>query len=614
MDDLRTWKHTPLVVRQLSTRLSPAHHPDLVFWVCFFALNCLLFVPLYLLNQETTTLLSLSSLQTNTTAGAAKRLLLSRDNLDPFRLNAEIALLVALWVNVRWMHRPRNRRVFRWFFLIAYFAAWSYYLYESIMLSLYQVDPVFYSQYQLIVDGIQFVVPHLRLPVGAYIVAPLALVAGVTIVATLIRTLVGGVDIERLSLWSRISLTLIALLAVAATLKYQATLAGPTMVVSSLVYKLQKNVAASVTAYYNVLAIGDAAPYDAYDYSGHNLFEKPNIYLIFVESYGSVLYKRDDYREAYTSLLSQLEQALQMDGWYAASTLSEAPTWGGGSWMSYTSALFGTRIDTHPQFLSVFDQYQANAYPDLGHYLKTQGYDYVRLSSLSDELAEEKWLKYKKFYGVDRWMRYTDLDFKGSHYGWGPSPPDQYALHFAHETFNDSSNKPIFSFFITQNSHYPWAPLPEVVNDWRTLNVKTTEEPVPLPEAIPHEIRRNNYFNSIEYELKFLTDFILKTGDDQSIYILIGDHQPPRVSRRSDGFDTPVHIISKDTAFVDVFREYGFVRGLIVPDAQPRMQHEGFYSMFVRALVAQYGKGIRLLPDYLPSGIPLTDSASENVP
>jgi hypothetical protein len=400
------------MVRQLSTRFSLTHHPDLVFWVCFFALNCLLFVPLYLLNEETSTLLSFSSLQANTATEAIKGLLLSRDNLDPFRLNAEITLLIALWVNVRWMRRPHNRRLFLWLFLGIYFTGLIYYMYESIMLSFFQVDPVFFSQYQLIVDGVQFVVPHLRVPSGVYVVVPLVVIAGIVIIATLIRTLIRGIAVERLSLWSRISLALVTLVVIATTLKYQTTLASPTMVVSSLVYKLQKNVAGSITAYQNVLASRDASPHNAYDYSGYDLRQKPNIYLIFVESYGSVLYKREDYREAYTSLLSELEQQLYEDGWHAASALSESPTWGGGSWMSYTSALFGMRVDTHPQFLSLFEQYQANPYPDLGHYLKTQGYKYIRLSSLSVELEAEKWLKYKNFMDALRRPRFSRITLR----------------------------------------------------------------------------------------------------------------------------------------------------------------------------------------------------------
>jgi phosphoglycerol transferase MdoB-like AlkP superfamily enzyme len=282
--------------------------------------------------------------------------------------------------------------------------------------------------------------------------------------------------------------------------------------------------------------------------------------------------------------------------------------------MSYTSALFGLRIDTHPQFLSLFDRYQSIDYPDLGRYLKSQGYEYVRLSSLADELKDEAWLKYINFYGVDRWLRYRDLDYQGSHYGWGPSPPDQYALNFADSAIRSSTDRPVFFFFITQNSHYPWQPLPKIVDDWRTLNVETDISPLPSPDSIPHEVRRNNYLKAIEYELGFLTDFVLRTGDEDSVFILIGDHQPQRVSRRSDGFDTPIHIISKDAALVDAFLDYDFTRGLGVQNLTPTMRHEGFYSMFMRVLLTQYGQGIKIPPEYLPSGIIMKESASANKP
>jgi hypothetical protein len=605
-------EQAPLMSKRFRARFSLSEHPNLVFWVCFLTLNCLLFLPLYLLNRETTTFLPLSSVLASDPTESIKQLVLQRENLDPFRLNAEILLLVALWVHVRWMRRPHNRRLFRWFFVAIYFAALCYYVYESIMLSLYQVEPVFYSHYRLLIDGIQFVVQHLQVPFGVYVVAAPALVAGVVIIGTLIRTMFNGVAVERLSPWSRIGLTLIVLLVIVFTLKYQEVLASPEMVVSSLVYKLQENIYKSIEAYRRVRAFDDTGVHQAYDYSGYDLLQKPNIYLIFVESYGSVLYKRTDFREAYTSLLGQLQHQLDEEGWYVASTLSDAPVWGGGSWMSYTSTLFGLRIDTHPQYLSLFERYQSAAYPHLGHYLKTQGYQNVRLSSLSVELGELDWLKYKNFYGVDQWLRYRDLDFQGPHYGWGPSPPDQYALYFAQDAITSGSDRPIFFFFITQNSHYPWVPLPEVVDDWRTLNVRGTEERVTLVDSIPHSLKRSNYLNAIDYELRFLTDFILKTGDDNSIFVLIGDHQPQQVSRRSDGFDTPIHIISKDAALVDAFRGYGFVRGLTVRDFTPTMRHEGFYSMFMRALLAQYGQDTETLPAYLPDGIILEDSASAN--
>lgn len=601
------------MAKHLRARLKLTLYPDLVFWACFFTLNLLLFLPWYLLNRETTTWLPISFSLTWAPVDVVQSLALRRENLDPFRLNAEITLLVALWVLVRWIRRPlKSRGTFRRFFLALYFAVWSYYLYESVMLSLYQIEPVFYSQYRLLLDGIPFVVRSLQLPLVFYAATAFALLVGAVLIGRLVRALLDVTLVERLGKGSRVGLAMITLLVLASAFKYQDSLANPQMVVSSFAYKLQTNIADSIQARRHLDAFDNKAAQSAYDYSAYHLLETPHIYLIFVESYGSVLYKRPDYRKAYTSLLSQLQRQLRQGGWHVTSTLSEAPTWGGGSWMSYTSALFGVRIDNHSQYLSLIDRYQSGAYPDLGHYLKTQGYEYARVSSLSDQLEEQELLEQKKFYGVDRWLQYSNLGYQGSLYGWGPAPPDQYVLHFAHQAIISRASRPVFLFFITQNSHYPWVPLPKLADDWRTLNSSTSEHPALLIDPIPHEVRRQNYLNSIEYELEFLTDFILQEGDEKSIFVLIGDHQPQRVSRRSDGFDTPIHIISKDAAFVDLFLSYGFARGLTVQDYTPRMHHESFYSMFVRALLAQYGQDIKTLPTFLPDGIPLEASMNAN--
>ena len=149
-----------------------------------------------------------------------------------------------------------------------------------------------------------------------------------------------------------------------------------------------------------------------------------------------MLYKRDDYRLAYEALLDELEPQLVDAGWHVATTLSEAPTWGGGSWMSYTSTLFGLRIEEHPSYLALVDHYQERDYPDLGSYLQSQGYTYSRVSSLATELKDEEWKRYMSFFGVDKWLRYGDLGYVGQRYGWGPAPPDQYVLNFADRTLN----------------------------------------------------------------------------------------------------------------------------------------------------------------------------------
>lgn len=526
------------------------------------------------------------------------KLLIWRDNLDPFRLNVEAPILVALWVHVGWL----RGRFYRLLFALIYMIALIYYIYEGVTLSMFAVEPVFYGQYQWFVDGAAFLLEHMQLPVYLYIVALSCLMAAILAIWALISAMLGGVPVEKLSRWSRMSVAILALTALGCTLWFQAALANPMMAVSSLSYKLEKNVEESFRLYNDVSSFDDSLMREAYDFRGMDLAKKPNIYLIFVESYGSVLYKRPDYLQQYTKLTSELDATLAENGLYVKSALSTAPTWGGGSWMSYTSAFMGLRIDEHPKYLTLFDKYQTQSYPDLGRYFQDQGYQYYRLAALSTELKESSWQKYMNFHKADGWIRYGDLGYKGAGYGWGPAPPDQYSINKAHELITQKSDKPFLLFFITQNSHYPWIPHPTLVDDWHTLNQVQELGDSADPEAIDHETRRQNYFNAIEYQLRFMVDYMRKVNDEDAIFVLVGDHQPPRVSRRDDGWETPMHIISRDKRFIDSLTEYGFKDGLFTNTLEPALRHEGFYSMFTRALLAIYGKDPTNLPEYRPTG------------
>ena len=600
------------VSHQASTKARPgpglrvaAEHPNAVFWLSFGLLNALLFLPAYLLSRDTSSFLPLPGPAGLSGENMARSLLLWRSNLDVFRLSLEVAVLAALWANVRWLWPGRRAGLYRALFFVVYVLAFSYAVYESISLSLYQVDPVIYGQYRQAVDGIAFVVAHLQWPWTIYAAGALLVAALVVIVLRLTRGLIGGAPPERLSRSSRLVVAGLALWAVLAPLVLDLPVANPQAAVSSVAAKLGQNVADSLALRHKIAAFDSQAPERVYDYSRYSLLHKPDIYLIFVESYGSVLYKRPDWRISYERLLGQLEQELAGDGWHVSTALSESPTWGGGSWMAYTSALFGLRVDTHAQYLALLEQYQDAAYPDLGRYLQSQGYYSLRVDAIAKELRESEWLKYVRFYGLDDLRQYNSLDYRGPRYGWGPAPPDQYVLWHTETEVAAALDQPLFFFYITQNSHYPWVPQPKLAQDWRTLNRPAEDPAAPLPDQITHQARRRNYWQAIDYQLRFLTDFIRKAGRDDAIYILVGDHQPQQVSRHEDGFETPLHIISRDADFVRSLEEYGFVDGLTVEDLRPSMRHEGLYSLLVRALLTNYGQGGRALPAYLPNGIDL---------
>ncbi len=590
-------------------------HPNSIFWLCFGLLNLLLFLPHYLLSDETTSIFPPASIANNGLWLGINQLLLWRDNLDPIRLSLEFTLLSALWVNLRWVRHPLVCGLT----VMLYLLAFSYAIYEAIMRSLYQSEPV-YSQYYLARDGIPFLLQEVGAAWWLGIVAVFGIVLLLTILGWLVNLLLTCATSSTLRRATRTAITVLVCFCLLTAVHYQTWTAKTEMVVSSLGYKLNQNITTSLELYRDIASFDDHAVQAAYDYSDQHLTTKPNIYFLLVESYGSVLYKRPDYRLAYTSLLMQLEDQLTTAGWHSTTALSNSPMWGGGSWMAYSTVLLGLRIDNQPQYLSLFNKYQVDTYPGLGRTLKAQGYDYIWLSSIRNQLAEGDWAKQLRFHGADEARIFADFDYHGPSYGWGDAPPDQYVLSYAREQFVETSDQPKLIFMITQNSHYPWLPQPELADDWRTLN-DTGMNDAGMNEveiaaldvdtkALDHATTRQNYLRAIDYQLRMLTQFILSTADENSIYVLIGDHQPPRVSRKEDGWGTPVHVISKDAALIDGFAAYGFIPGLLVKSYKPNVNHEGIYSLFMRTLLERYGDTQVALPAYLPNGVTVEQSAA----
>jgi hypothetical protein len=99
------------------------------------------------------------------------------------------------------------------------------------------------------------------------------------------------------------------------------------------------------------------------------------------------------------------------------------------------------------------------------------------------------------------------------------------------------------------------------------------------------------------------TLFINQFGKQNDIFILVGDHQPPVLTRHKDGFETPIHIFCKDSTFVRGFNAYGFNPGLQISPAHKSITHEGIYSMFMREFLRNYGTDTIHLPKYMPNGL-----------
>ena len=113
-----------------------------------------------------------------------------------------------------------------------------------------------------------------------------------------------------------------------------------------------------------------------------------------------------------------------------------------------------------------------------------------------------------------------------------------------------------------------------------------------------------------------LTDFILSEGENDAVFVLVGDHQP-LIERRGDDAETLdidvanaaaaqsknvfVHVITRDEALLARFPE--LTSGLFAEAGAAQWKHEGIYSTVLSRLFAQYGDaatgGVREFPDGL---------------
>lgn len=519
-------------------------------------------------------------------------------------ISLEVAVLFALWAIFGKTWKPRKLRLFSLLFVFLYAIALIYKSYAGVLSGIYQRDANFFNDYSFVLGGIVFLFDGLNLSAWTYLAGGVGLIAFISLLVWGTRITFEGIPLSALGKSTRF--TLIALGGITMLVgglfpKKTAALQTP---VNSITIEIVANIQRSAASRDSLEMFAAIDPSQTYDYSQYPLSQTPDVIFLFVESYGSVLYQRPHFTPSFIQMSEALEESLAHEGWGAVSTLSEAPTWGGGSWMSYTSVLFGLSVQEQNEYNSLKETYSILEYPNLGRYFRSQGYDYTWVVTIDRKLSQTREAIDRSFYGANRWITFDTLSYDGPLFGWGPSAPDQFTFGFIHE-FLAQQTKPTFLFYLTQNSHYPWNPLPPLLDNWRELENLNMIDGV-LSDAEKKGISlnesRQNYLQAIDNTLLSINEFIASLENENTIVVLIGDHQPPTVSRRDDGFGTMVHIISRNQNFLESFHEYGFVNGLVLENLESTIRHEGLYSLFARNFVEQYGKSPWVLPPYLPNG------------
>jgi hypothetical protein len=352
-------------------------------------------------------------------------------------------------------------------------------------------------------------------------------------------------------------------------------------------------------------------------YSAIKLKRRPDVYLVFVESYGRVLATHKLLREAYQRQLEHFQQQLTASGWSAVSAYTRAPIMGGRSWLAEGSVLMGTRVGYEALFHHLIAE--IDRVPNLVSFLAGQGY---RTLMLAPADRVRRGIEKVNYYHYDQSIDFDDLNYHGPRFGWG-LVPDQYSLNYVAMHMLSAAPQPRYFEFHMVSSHAPWQQVPALVSDWKMLS--KTGEPPPSQSSLnatwlrlqryQHAQRRFAYMGEVRddvamryaraefYELGVLERFLPTLADD-ALVIVLGDHQPPFLAAETRNFSTPIHVLARDPALLAEFAQHGFTSGLWVeqtPHVAAAVRHEGLFSLIVRTLVSCCDSGAAL-PEYLPEG------------
>jgi hypothetical protein len=148
--------------------------------------------------------------------------------------------------------------------------------------------------------------------------------------------------------------------------------------------------------------------------------------------------------------------------------------------------------------------------------------------------------------------------------------PDQFVLKALADRALGEGHAPVMATVALVSSHIPWAPIPKLVpwdqvGDGSIFATARSSEDADTVWRQPGGIARA-YGQSIEYVLRTVASFITTYGNDRTLILLLGDHQPMSFIAGDIGHDVPIHVIARDPALLRAFTEGGWTTGM-VPDA-----------------------------------------------
>lgn len=305
-----------------------------------------------------------------------------------------------------------------------------------------------------------------------------------------------------------------------------------------------------------------------------------NVVLTFVESYGRVALDDPEFAPKIGATLDAGTVQLKAAGIGAKSAFLSSSTFGGGSWLAHSTVESGMWIDNQQRYNNLLDSDRLT----LGGAFQKAGW-----KTVWDVPAHTKdWPEGQRFYHPDAYYDFRNIGYKGPGYAYA-TMPDQYTLSMLQRNeLAKSAQQPVMAEVDLVSSHAPWSPRPWLV-DWNQVGDGSIFAPQPgageAPESVwkdPAKIR-DAYRDATDYSLKTLISFMQHYGDDNTVLVFLGDHQPPVVTPQGAVHDVPITIVAKDPKVLDRISGWGWTDGLHPAARAPVWKMDSFRDRFLTA-------------------------------
>jgi hypothetical protein len=317
-----------------------------------------------------------------------------------------------------------------------------------------------------------------------------------------------------------------------------------------------------------------------------------DVFITFIESYGRGAIEDPKLSPGPVEVLTKGYENLKKSGYAAKSGFLTSATFGGGSWLAHSTTLSGVWTNNQRRYRNLM----ASDRMTLPMAFNKAGFDTMSVMPGAVRAFPEG-----RFYGYNRVFDSRNTGYVGPKFGWAPQP-DQYTLSWFEKNVHGKPHAPMMVEMPLVSSHTPWAPLPQFI-DWDEVGdgsvYKQIHDEGKNARTIwkdPAKVQRE-YSRAVQYSLTAITDWLDRFGDENTVMVILGDHQASKiVTGEGASRDVPIVILAKDKTVLDRVSDWGWSDGLKPDPAAPVWRMDQFRDKFLTAFGPSGGANQALAP------------------